>query len=201
MATRADHMGATAPATARYDTVARWFHWTIAVLIVANLLGGFFHESLPKPWIGPVMSAHKAIGLTILVLSVARLAWRLSHPTPRQMPDHPAWQRAAALATHWTFYAFMILMPLFGWLMVSASDKLRPMSWFGLFPLPFLPTGPSEALAGLGHEGHEIVGWGFVALLVLHVGGALKNQWVDRDGTLGRMVGWLAPPHPDAARR
>lgn len=182
------------PTAARYGEVARWFHWTIALLIIGNLLVGFFHDSLPRAWVGTVMGAHKAIGLTVLALSLARLAWRLGHPAPRQMPNHAGWEKALAKATHWTLYAFMILMPLAGWLMVSAADTRRPLEFFGLFPLPFLPTGADKGLAGLGHEAHELIGWGFVALLVLHIGGALKHQWMDRDHTLGRMVGWMAAP-------
>ena len=177
----------------RYGEVARWFHWTIALLIIGNLLGGFFHEDLPKAWVGTVMNAHKVIGLTVLALSLARLAWRLGHPAPRPMSNHAAWEVALARTTHWVLYAFMVLMPLAGWLMVSASAKLRPISLFGL-NLPFLPTGPSESLSGLGHEAHEIIGWGFVALLVLHVAGALKHQWLDGDHTLGRMIGWAKAP-------
>ena len=178
----------------RYGSVARWFHWTIAVLIITNLLIGFFHDALPRNVVGQWMNAHKAIGLTVLVLSLARLAWRLGHPAPRQMPNHAAWEKMLAKITHWTLYVFMVLMPLAGWLMVSAAEKQRPMSFFGFFPLPFLPTGADKSLAGLGHEAHEIIGWGFVVLLVLHVGGALKHQWLDGDHTLGRMVSWMRAP-------
>ncbi len=184
------------PTAGRYHEVARWFHWTIALLIIANLLVGFFHDYLPKAWIGSVMGTHKAVGLTVLALSLARLAWRLGHPAPRQMSNHAAWEKAFVKTTHWALYAFMVLMPLAGWLMVSAGETRYPLSFFGLFPLPFLPTGADKGLAGLGHEAHEIIGWGFVALLVLHVGGALKHQWLDRDNTLGRMVGWMAAPRP-----
>ena len=183
----------TAP---RYGEVARWFHWTIALLIIGNLAVGLLHDSLPKAWMGSVMGAHKAVGLTVLALSLARLAWRLGHPAPRQMANHAAWEKTLATTTHWVLYAFMVLMPLAGWLMVSASQTRHPMTFFGLFPLPFLPTGADESLAGFGHEAHEIMGWGFVALLVLHIGGALKHQWLDRDHTLGRMVGWMAAPKP-----
>lgn len=194
MATRSDDV--TRERSPRYGQVARVFHWIIAVLIVANLLVGFFHDALPREWIGTVMNAHKATGLTVLALSLARLAWRLGHPAPTPMPNHAAWEVALARTSHWVLYAFMVLMPLAGWLMVSAAEKQRPMSFFGLFPLPFLPTGSDKALAGFGHEAHEIIGWGFVALLLLHVAGALKHQWIDKDRTLGRMVGWMTAPRP-----
>ena len=196
MATAARTDFATRPTAARYGEVARWFHWTIALLIIGNLLVGLFHESLPKGWIGSVMGAHKAVGLIVLALSLARLGWRLGHPAPRQMANHAGWEKSLAKTTHWVLYAFMVLMPLAGWLMVSAAETRRPMSLFGLVPLPFLPTGADKGLAGFGHQAHEIMGWGFVALLVLHIGGALKHQWLDRDHTLGRMVGWMAAPRP-----
>lgn len=172
----------TPDGAARYSAVAMWLHWIIAALIIANLAIGLLHDSLLKG----TMPAHKAIGMTVLALTAVRVAWRLAHRPP-PLPAHlPALERRAAHAAHWLLYALMILMPLTGWMMVSGTATRRPFSWFGLFDLPFLPISP--AAGGIGHDAHGILGWIMLALVVLHVGAALRHRLVLRDGVLGRMA-------------
>ncbi len=165
---------------ARYSTVAMWFHWTIAALVIANLVIGIFHDAIGG------MPAHKAIGLTVLVLTAGRVAWRIAHRPP-PLPAHtPGWERGVAHATHWTLYLLMIAMPVTGWLMVSGSETRRPLTWFGLFDLPYLPVG--KAAGGLGHDAHEILGWLMLSLVVLHIAAALRHRLILRDGIFGRMA-------------
>ena len=166
----------------RYSSVAIAFHWTIAALILVNLAIGLLHDAFKGV---PLMPLHKSIGLTVLVLSIARLGWRLGHPAPALPAGIPGWQRGLAGLTHAALYALMILMPLTGWWFVSAATKKNPLDWFGLFPIPYLPV---TAGGGLTHEAHEILGWAMLALIVLHVGGALKHHLIDRDTILLRMV-------------
>lgn len=167
----------------RYSRGAIAFHWSIAALIIFNLWLGLAHDSLPDDW--KVMPVHKAVGVTILVLTVARIGWRFAHPAP-PLPAHmPAWERLAANASHFVLYAFMLIMPLSGWAMVSGA-KRRPLEWFGLFDIPYLPV--SDGVAGLGHEVHELLGWGFVALILLHAGAALRHHFLLRDNVLVRML-------------
>jgi cytochrome b561 len=166
-----------------YSRVAMLFHWTIAALVIVNLTIGLLHDAIGG------MPLHKAIGLTVLALTAARLGWRLLHPAP-PLPAHtPAWERAAAHATHWTLYLLMVAMPLTGWLMVSGGPTPRPTSWFGLAQVPPLPVG--RAAGGFGHEAHELLGWLMLALVVLHVAAALRHHLLLRDGVLGRMAPWF----------
>ncbi|GEM73484.1 cytochrome b [Sphingomonas aquatilis] len=172
---------------ARYSTVAIAFHWTIAVLIIANLIIGIGHDGIPA--LRALMGAHKAIGITVLALTLARVAWRIAHRPP-PLPAHmPGWEKGLAHATHWSLYLLMLALPLTGWLMVSApptEGPARPLTWFGLFDIPRLPA--SAGAAGFGHEAHELLGWVMVALVVLHVAGALRHHLILRDNVLARMV-------------
>ena len=172
----------------RYSRVAIWLHWTIALLVILNLAVGLLHDSVPalRAWMG----AHKALGMTVLVLSVARLAWRIEHRPPPLPALMPAWEKGLAHTAHAVLYVMMIGMPLTGWLMVSGSTKRGPFSWFGLFDIPFLPV--SKALGGFGHEAHEILGWMMLALVVAHAAAALRHHLLLRDEVLARMTPLLS---------
>lgn len=163
----------------RYSRVAILFHWTIAVLVIANLLIGFFHDAIG------LMPQHKAIGITVLLLTLARVAWRLGHRPPPLPATTPSWQITASRVAHWALYLFMIAMPLTGWLMVSGAEKRRPLDWFGLFDIPFLPVGATGG--GIGHEGHELLAIPFALLVLIHIAAALKHQFIDRDDLIARM--------------
>lgn len=171
----------------RYSTVAILFHWTIAALIVFNLVIGIGHEAIPalRAWMG----THKAVGITVLALTAARIAWRLAHRPPALPANISAAERGIALATHWTLYALMVLMPLSGWAMVSGPDAKRPLSFFGLFDVPLLPIGAGASDAG--HSAHGLLGWVMLALVALHVAAALRHHLILRDATLVRMAPML----------
>lgn len=174
----------------RYTRVAILLHWTIAALIVLNLAIGLLHDSVFKGWI----PAHKAIGMVVLLLSIVRLGWRLTHPAPALPRDIPAWQRGLAHASHWAFYGFMLLLPISGWIFTSAGATRYPFGFFGLFPLPYLPIGPSKGLAQGFNTAHELMGWALLGLLVLHVAAALKHHFLDRDAVLARMTPGIRNP-------
>ncbi|WP_240704756.1 cytochrome b [Croceicoccus sediminis] len=168
----------------RYNAVARFLHWTIAVIIIGNIIGGFFHDALED--VVNVMPLHKSFGLTVLVLSLVRLGWRMAHRAP-PLPAHtPAWERGAAHLTHALFYVLMIGLPMTGWLVSSGSKY--PLNWFGLFDVPKFGITPDGAIDGFAHEAHEIMGWVAVALIVLHVGAALRHHFVLKDNVLRRMA-------------
>lgn len=160
----------------RYSGIAILFHWTIAALVLVNLWIGLIGGSMP---------AHKAIGITVLVLTLGRIGWRLGHRPPPLPSGTPGWERMAAHATHLLFYLLLIVLPLSGWAMVSRA-KRNPLDWFGLFPIPYLPIPPS--LAHLGHEAHELLGFAMLGLVVLHVAAALRHHFLLRDGVLLRML-------------
>lgn len=167
-----------------YHRVARWLHWGIALLIIANILIGLVHDGLDKTL--PLIPAHKAIGMTVLALTLARIAWRVTHrpaPLPAAMPG---WERGAAHALHALFYALMLVLPLSGWVMASANE--RPLRWFGLFAIPKLAVAKGQPLVELSRAAHGPLGLVFGALIVLHVAAALRHHFILRDGVLRRML-------------
>lgn len=168
----------------RYSLVARTLHWVMAILILFNLWLGLFHESLPGAW--KVMPVHKSVGLTVLALTIARLLWRVAHRPPPMPAAMPGWEKAAANVTHGLFYAFMLLVPLSGWIMSSPGD--RPLNWFFLFDVPKFAVAKGDAIVGIAHEGHEIMGYAWAALIVLHIAAALRHHFVLKDGVMRRML-------------
>jgi cytochrome b561 len=195
----------------RYTAIAIVLHWAIAIAIAGMIsLGWWMHEALEQPATQAQAIAayqlHKSIGLTILALSLARLGWRLANRPPPLPSNMKPWERLAATATHWGFYALIIVMPLTGWLYVStgwSAHDNRPLEvptlYFGLFQVPHL-FGLSQLaettralLANVIGFTHSKLAWGAIGLTVLHVGAALKHHFADKDDVLTRMVPGLRP--------
>lgn len=174
----------TMPRSERYSTVAIWFHWTIAVLVIANLAIGLLHESLLEGvrWAIPL---HKSFGITVLVLTLGRVAWRLGHRPPPLPAAVAGWEKGAAHGVHWFLYALMLFMPLTGW-MLSSGGRKYPITWFGLVDVPYLPV--SKATGAWAANAHGIFGWVMLALVALHVAAALRHHLVLRDRVLARMA-------------
>ena len=178
-------------ASARYSRGAIILHWLIAVLIMLNTAAAWVSEDMSKADRAMVMGNHKAIGITILVLTLARIVWRLMHKAPPLIETLKAWEAALSRVTHAGFYFLMLALPASGWALSSAFTKGAPVSLFGLFGFPALPVGTDKPTVGMFHEMHEVFGNLMVALFVLHVAAALKHHWIDKDGTMRRMVPWL----------
>lgn len=182
----------------RYTTVAIWLHWITAILIIANLAIGLdFADPLPGQRFAPkpLLSLHVSIGITVLLLSFARLAWRLRYRPPPHSANMPAWEKRSAAITHGLFYILMIGMPLSGWLIVSAHKTFpfKTMVWDAI-PWPMIPL--------FGHMTAEQVEiWHsrfvtlhsvssiylLIAMLLLHLGAVAKHHIFDRDPVLRRM--------------
>lgn len=174
--------------SARYSSGAIFFHWSIALLIIVNLLLGFLHENFGRENVPLVMGLHKSIGLLVLLLSFGRVGWRVTHSPPADPSYLQTWEKLLAKAVHAFFYIAIIALPLTGWLMSSASPKRHPLDFFGLFSVPYLPVTQDKAGAEMFSEGHEVIAFITIALLVLHVLGALKHQILDRQPFLLRMM-------------
>ncbi|MEO1137210.1 MAG: cytochrome b/b6 domain-containing protein [Pseudomonadota bacterium] len=178
----------------RYNSVAVVLHWAIAILIIGQIAGGFYMHNLPNssPIKFDLYQLHKSFGLSVLALSLARLGWRLAHRPPALPASVPGWQQLAARATHWAFYALMILTPLAGWAMVSVSPVDIPTKLFGIIPVPHLPffegVSDREAAEESFKERHEFLAKLIIGLLVLHVAAALKHVFVDKDGVMKSMT-------------
>ena len=184
-------MNTMSDAQTRYTTGAIILHWLMAGLIVVNWLIPILSEGASDAARGSAMGWHTAIGITVLALAVIRIIWRVVHPAPPRSADHAPWERALANFVHTAFYFLIVAIPLAGWIMVSLySGEGNATQILGI-GVPVLPTGKSQDGAGIAHEVHEYLAFAFAALWVLHVAGALKHQFVDKDGTLARMLPFL----------
>lgn len=170
----------------RYSTVSLLFHWGLALAILAQVLLITAHEATEGPISREFVGVHKALGLTILVVTLARIGWRFANPALPLPPGTPGWQRIAARATQIGFYLLLIGLPLGGWAASSAGG--RDINYFGLFNWPLLPLPQSRELAGQFMDAHEAGVKVLYVLLALHVLGALKHHFVDRDNVLHRMI-------------
>ncbi len=186
----------------RYTLVAIALHWLIAFLIIGQLAGGLFMVGLPDAQASlkfQLFQTHKSFGITILLLSIVRLGWRLTHKAPGLPIGMADWARIAARLTHVGFYVLIIATPLAGWALVSASPYAESVQTFlfGLILWPHLPffagvedrAGVTEAMEKL----HALLAFAMIGLLALHIGAALKHHFVDRDGVLARMLPFLKP--------
>lgn len=180
----------------RYNAVAMLLHWLIAGLLIWNIgLSWYFDKLEGMAKIAPIQ-LHKSIGLTILVLSLARLAWRFISPPPSLPAYVRGWERNVAHLTYGVFYVVMIGMPLTGWAFSSASRliHLYPLSLFGVVPWPAigplanLPPDQMKTAHDAFLLGHEILSKFAYLLILLHVGAALRHQFIKRDDILARMV-------------
>lgn len=170
-----------------WGSLAKFFHWTIVLLIVVQATIGLVMVDLPrKPNIIPVYNLHKSIGITILLLAVLRLAWRALDPHPVEPASMPRWQALGARAGHALLYLLLFLVPLSGWWFDSVT-ALRPLYWFNLIPVPPLGA-PDPALKELARDRHEFLFWALVVVALGHAAMAFIHQFVNRDGILVRML-------------
>lgn len=171
----------------RHSNVAVTFHWLIVVLLLAQVgLGFAFHRLFEQgtPERMELFTWHKTVGATILVLTLLRLAYRLMNPPPPYPPEVPSWRRTAAVWTHRLLYFLMIALPLTG--LIAVSDRGPTTALVGGIPLPTVP-GIDEATGEMSGEVHEILVWTTIVLLVLHIGAAIYEQFLARDGVAARM--------------
>jgi cytochrome b561 len=233
----AHQVRASSPSHDRYTRIAMVLHWMIAAFIVFNLCSGFYieawlHGSLMKSappqmrWL--TLMLHVSSGLTVLLLTVARVAWRLLNPPPPYPATMKPWERHAAHYAHFLLYAAMVIMPLTGWAILSAHPPAgspaaaiqaappavapvaagpaaaapapgpRAVYIWNLIPMPSIPIveGIGWEPGGLAaqhvlHEEfqqwHGVGGYLLLGVLLLHVLGALKHQFIDRQAEFARM--------------
>ncbi|HET8900163.1 MAG TPA: cytochrome b [Rhodanobacteraceae bacterium] len=178
----------TPPRPERWNAIAQLMHWLIAALILVQGVLGLVMVEMPKrPAVIPYYNTHKSIGLTILALVVLRLAWRLLATRRPALPPMPRWQTGFAETTHVLLYVLIFAVPLSGWLFDSASS-LRPLHWWGVVKMPSLTGGPDADLKAFAHGLHVSLFWCLVGVAALHVAGALKHHFIDRDNVLRAML-------------
>jgi cytochrome b561 len=168
--------------------VQRVFHWLMSVCILAMLFIGVGMVSTVTTKYLSLVSIHKPLGITILVLALIRLSLRLYYGAPPLPADLPEPMKLAAKLSHYVFYALMIAMPLLGWTMLSAAEY--PVVLYGGLHLPSL-VGVNPELHTMLWDAHFYLAFVFFALVLLHLAAALFHKWVRRDGVFEAMAGGL----------
>ncbi|UOA26849.1 cytochrome b/b6 domain-containing protein [Pseudosulfitobacter sp. DSM 107133] len=175
----------------RYGTVTKTFHWLIALLILTLIPLGLIANDMAydtadqlatKAWL---FSLHKTLGITVFVVAIARILWAVTQPKPANLHPERKLETFAAETVHWLLYASLVIVPLSGWIHHAATSGFAPI-WLPIGQdLPLVPK--SEAVAGAFGAMHEIATNVLEASLALHILGALKHHFIDRDSTLRRM--------------
>ncbi|NOS97890.1 MAG: cytochrome b [Methylotenera sp.] len=192
--------------TTRYTKTAVVLHWLIAIFVVVMFAIGWFMADIPKE--GPKQSAydlldlgiytwqlseevtartfyfnlHKSLGITIFALIAIRILWRVTHKPPALLTSYKAVERKVATGTHHLLYLMMVAVPATG-LLTGITSKYG-LKWFGITIIEGLANKPIHEASATAHE---VLTFIFLALIVLHIAGALKHKFVDKDGTMKRM--------------
>jgi cytochrome b561 len=173
-------------ASLHYDDVAVGLHWLIAVFLIAQILFGWYLEYVPRgtPARSIYVNFHKSTGLTLGLLILVRLYWRLTHPAPALPRFLPSWERMAARGNHLALYACMLIMPLSGY--IASNFSKYGVKLFNVVSLP--PWGFDDpSVYALFNGTHVVTSYLFVALIVLHIAAAIRHA-VLRDGVFPRML-------------
>ncbi len=165
----------------------------MAICILAMLAMGKFMVSLDEsdPLRFNLTQWHKVVGVLLLLLAVARLLWRLTHKAPAHPANAPTWEKHAANVSHLLLYFLILAAPITGWMMVSVSPLnidtvlYRSISWPHI---PYLSSLPNKGdLSPLFHSFHQNVTEAMIAVLLLHIAGAIKHKLIDKDEVMGRI--------------
>lgn len=169
----------------QYTRTAISLHWLMAALFIGMFVLGFYMKNMPfSPKMLQLYSWHKWAGISIFLLVLFRLAWRVSHRAPALPNTMSPTMQFLAHAGHWALYGFMLAVPLTGWLMSSAMGVQTV--WFGVAPIPDLIP-ESESLADFFSMAHLVLNVAFILAIVGHVAAALRHQFIDKDDLFSRL--------------
>ena len=193
--------------TTSYTKTAKVLHWLIAIGIFGMFALGWFMSELPKEapkqmaydlfnlgiytWnlteeISPrtfYFNLHKSIGVTIFALILIRILWRITHRPPILLASYRAWESKLASGAHHLLYLLMVALPVSGVIMATYSKY--GIKWFGI---PFIKGLDNNPMRELFKDVHEIIGLIILLVIIVHILGALKHKFIDKDETLKRML-------------
>lgn len=168
----------------KYDSVAKWLHWLIAIIVLLMLLGGWGLGDLEGEELVQTIKIHSGLGTLVLILMLIRWAWRLTRNPPEPEPMKN-WQLVLSKATHWAFYGLLVLQPVFGILQAAFIDY--SVKAFGLIDYSSLAVDNKE-FYGLFHELHEINAMLLILLAAIHIVAAIYHHFFVKDNVLRRMI-------------
>jgi cytochrome b561 len=173
-------------------------HWLIAALIIGNLVLVWVIDLLPDDIVRPAIDTHKSLGLTVLGLAILRVLWRATHRPPALPRSYPTLERVGAHAAHALLYVLILGLPLSGWIHDSAfkDAAAHPLTLFGIIPWfrigPIMALDPAvkEQVHATWFQIHGLLAYALYALLALHILGALKHQFIDKEPEFARIALW-----------
>lgn len=168
-----------------YSKGSKWLHWLVAVIVLLMLSFSFFLDDVPKAYRSDAFMIHKSLGLTVFFLMCIRLFWIVHTGKPELPSTVVLWERVLSKVVQVSMYVFLFAMPLAGWIMSVAADRVP--SYFGLFQMPLYGIPVNKHLAEWMAEAHETIAWILIGLLALHIAGALKHYFINKDRVLQRM--------------
>ncbi len=183
---------ATSNTITRYGSVTRAFHWLTALLVMTLIPVALIAHELPydtseqlarKAWL---YSLHKTLGITVFAVALLRILWALNQPKPASLHPERKVENFLAETAHWLLYGSLVLAPLSGWIHHAATSGFAPIWWPLGQSLPLVPK--SESVAALFGGLHWVFGKVMIVSLFLHIAGALKHHFIDKDATLRRML-------------
>ena len=173
--------------TNKWPLGSRILHWLSALFIFGLFALGYWMRTLDyyDPWYQPAPDLHKSFGVVLILIMMIRLLWRFFTSAPAHLTNHKPWEINLAKAIHWALYLGVILILITGYLIATSEN--RPIEVFELFNVPVLIQAfeEQEDIAGIIHEWAAYILMGCVGL---HMAGALKHHFIDKDKTLKRML-------------
>jgi cytochrome b561 len=172
-------------AAQRYDAGARVLHWTVAALVVTTVPVGITMYAISEGHLQDALYViHESIGLSILALMLARLAWRLAAGAPAPSASLSPLEVRASRSVHWVLYALLLAMPVTGYAFVVAGGY--PLTYFDLFKVPRL-LAKHQSLSDLAEDAHLTLQYAIYLFVAMHVGAALHHRFVRRNDVMARM--------------
>ena len=162
-----------------FGSLAKFFHWTIAILIIGNLICGFFMKGLS------LLNYHKIAGLTVLFLFIFRFIFFIFSVKPQLPQTIPLIERFAAFIVKYLLFLLMAVLPITGWIM-STAYGVPPTIAGHSYPFPYFSF--SSADANMAKFIHNSLAYSIIVILLMHVGGALKHHFIYKDNILRRML-------------
>lgn len=172
--------------TSSYVPVLKFLHWSVAYLVILLLPLGFYMGGLNQSVKANAYLIHKSLGITVFLLMLLRIVAITYFKRPSLPLNMPAWEYVLSRFVQFCLYIFLLIMPVSGWVMSTASDKI-PL-YFGLFYFPFPGVAVNKAIALLMRQVHLLTAWILLLLIFFHLSGALKHYFINKDKVLQSMI-------------
>ena len=170
-----------------YGAIAILVHWISAIAVIGLFAAGVWMVELTyySSWYKTAPDLHKSVGIVLFVLTMVRIAWKFANPKPAPLSGHKRWEVKAGHLAHGTIYLLLILIMCSGYL-ISTADG-RGIAVFNLFEVPGIGElfDNQADIAGLFHQ---FAAYSLIGLVVIHMLGAFKHHFFDKDSTLIRMI-------------